>query len=63
MFRNLYLIPWFVFCYVNIVYFCLIIIENYLHIGHIDFFSEHLDAKILIQTSVRDLKSEHSDSG
>ena len=43
--------------------FCYILMEIYLNIGHIDFFNERLDAKIWIRTSVRDPKSERSDSG
>ena len=47
---------------VNIVYFCDILIGIYLIIGHIDF-SERPYAKLWIRTSVRNPKSERSDSG
>ena len=45
------------------MYFCDILMGIYRIIGHIDFFSERPDAKIWIRTSVRDPKSERSDSG
>ena len=45
------------------MYFCHKLMEIYLNMGNVDFFSERPDAKIWIRTSVRDPKSERSDSG